>query len=151
MSVPSQFLLELPREELDMTELLFADASWDAEQHADGGIHDASGEMGDDSRSRSSAASDMEFAPPPQSFRLTTAAAMVEPAASATAAIAKPAIPPEAFQQGMVVRHPDYGLGKITAIDGQGAKRAATVLFASAAGEKRFYLIHSRLAPAKTG
>jgi DNA helicase-2/ATP-dependent DNA helicase PcrA len=76
---------------------------------------------------------------------------MVAPPALATAAPAKAVIPPEAFQQGMVVRHPEYGLGKITAIDGQGAKRTATVLFASAAGEKRFYLIHSSLAPAKTG
>jgi hypothetical protein len=76
---------------------------------------------------------------------------MIEPATAATAAVARPAVPPDAFQQGMVVRHPDYGLGKITAIDGQGAKRAATVLFASAAGEKRFYLIHSRLTPARPG
>jgi hypothetical protein len=134
-----------------MTELLFADASWDAEQHVDDGTHDASGEMGDDTPSESADASDLEFAPPPQGFRLTTAAAMIEPTTTATASVAKPAVPPDAFQQGMVVRHPDYGLGKITAIDGQGAKRAATVLFASAAGEKRFYLIHSRLTPAKTG
>jgi DNA helicase-2/ATP-dependent DNA helicase PcrA len=151
MSVPSQFLLELPREELDMTELLFADASWEADQHTDEAIHDASGEMGDDTQSDSADAADVEFAPPPQSFRLTTAAAMMEPATATTAAVAKPAVPPDAFQQGMVVRHPDYGLGKITAIDGQGAKRAATVLFASAAGERRFYLAHSSLVPAKTG
>ena len=51
----------------------------------------------------------------------------------------------------MVVRHPDYGLGKITAIGGVGPKRAATIQFASAAGEKKFLLIHSRLTPAKSG
>ncbi len=53
--------------------------------------------------------------------------------------------------QGMVVRHPEYGLGKIIALSGAGPKRTATVVFASSAGEKKFVLIHSQLAPAKSG
>ena len=47
-------------------------------------------------------------------------------------------ISPEVFHQGMIVRHPKYGLGKIIALSGSGAKRKATVMFAAAAGEKRF-------------
>ncbi len=48
----------------------------------------------------------------------------------------------------MIVKHPEYGLGKIVALSGSGIKRKATVMFASSAGEKRFLLIHSPLRPA---
>ena len=49
----------------------------------------------------------------------------------------------------MLVQHPEYGLGKIIAISGQGPKRTATVAFATGAGQKRFILAHSTLRPAK--
>jgi hypothetical protein len=48
----------------------------------------------------------------------------------------------------MVVRHPSYGLGKIIALSGSGMKRKASVVFASAAGEKHFLLAHSPIRPA---
>jgi DNA helicase-2/ATP-dependent DNA helicase PcrA len=51
----------------------------------------------------------------------------------------------------MLVRHPEYGLGKILALSGAGVKRTATVAFAQGAGEKRFILAHSKLQPAKNG
>ncbi len=50
----------------------------------------------------------------------------------------------------MIVRHPNYGLGKIVALSGSGTKRKATVVFAAGAGEKRFLLAHSPLRPATT-
>ena len=50
----------------------------------------------------------------------------------------------------MVVRHPQYGLGKIVALSGSGDRRTATVAFASTAGEKKFVLVQSPLRPAKT-
>jgi ATP-dependent DNA helicase UvrD/PcrA len=56
---------------------------------------------------------------------------------------------PDAFYDGMLVRHPEYGLGKIVALSGSGVKRTATVAFAQGAGEKRFILTHSRLQPAR--
>jgi DNA helicase-2/ATP-dependent DNA helicase PcrA len=58
---------------------------------------------------------------------------------------------PDSFHHGMLVRHPDYGLGKILALSGTGVKRTATVAFAQGAGEKRFILAHSKLQPAKNG
>jgi DNA helicase-2/ATP-dependent DNA helicase PcrA len=58
---------------------------------------------------------------------------------------------PDAFHHGMLVRHPEYGLGKILALSGTGVKRTATVAFATGAGEKRFILAHSKLQPAKNG
>ncbi|MDX1963965.1 MAG: 3'-5' exonuclease [Pirellulales bacterium] len=60
-----------------------------------------------------------------------------------------PRVPPEAFAHGMVVLHPEYGLGKITALSGRGIRRTATVKFATGAGEKKFLLAHAPLRPAK--
>ena len=58
-------------------------------------------------------------------------------------------VPPEAFHQGMVVKHPEYGLGKIVALSGTGARRQATVAFVSPALEKKFMLQQSALRPAR--
>jgi len=60
-----------------------------------------------------------------------------------------PRVNPEVFYQGMVVRHPEYGLGKIVALSGSGDRRRASVAFASTAGEKNFVLSKSPLHPAK--
>ncbi len=49
----------------------------------------------------------------------------------------------------MVVRHPEYGLGKIIALSGAGPRRVATVAFASSAGQKKFVLSQSQLRPVK--
>jgi DNA helicase-2/ATP-dependent DNA helicase PcrA len=92
-------------------------------------------------------------------FRLTTAAelsaASFPPPASRPLALETghqtPATEPDAFHHGMLVRHPEYGLGKILALSGTGVKRTATVAFAQGAGEKRFILTHSKLQPAKNG
>jgi DNA helicase-2/ATP-dependent DNA helicase PcrA len=67
----------------------------------------------------------------------------------ATAAL--PPISPDDFHHGMLVRHPEYGLGKILALSGTGVKRTATVAFAQGPGVKRFILVHSKLRPAKNG
>lgn len=53
---------------------------------------------------------------------------------------------PNAFAQGMRVKHPEYGLGKIVALAGNGDGRTATVNFV-AAGEKKFILSRSTLQP----
>jgi hypothetical protein len=50
----------------------------------------------------------------------------------------------------MAVRHPEYGLGKIVALGGSGARRTATVNFASAAGQKKFVLEGCALRPLTT-
>ena len=59
-------------------------------------------------------------------------------------------IPPEAFHQGMVVRHPEYGLGKIMALSGSGMRRTATVTFFSPPGQRKFMLAQCDLVPAKS-
>jgi DNA helicase-2/ATP-dependent DNA helicase PcrA len=62
-----------------------------------------------------------------------------------------PPVSPDDFHHGMLVRHPEYGLGKIIALSGNGVKRTATVAFAQGAGEKKFILVHSKLRPVKNG
>ena len=75
---------------------------------------------------------------------LTTAAEL------ATGASNAPSAPPEAFLEGMLVRHPEYGLGKIVALSGFGPRRTATVNFTSSAGQKKFVLQQSPLRPLKS-
>jgi DNA helicase II / ATP-dependent DNA helicase PcrA len=54
----------------------------------------------------------------------------------------------ERFSQGMLVNHPEYGLGTIVALAGRGKKRTATVRFFRASVESReFYLAYSPLVP----
>jgi DNA helicase II / ATP-dependent DNA helicase PcrA len=60
-----------------------------------------------------------------------------------------PRVSPEDFYQGMLVRHPEYGLGKVVALSGGGLRRTATVAFASGVGQKKFVVGQSTLRPAK--
>jgi hypothetical protein len=155
MSVPSQFLMELPREELEAAELLYSEtiaaAAHDTHEAHDPAPDDE-GTMGDDSRFKSEDSEQIDFAPERFSgVRLTTAAAMAESTAARVVAGPRPTIAPDDFVQGMIVEHPNYGLGKISSISGAGPKRSATVSFAASAGERKFLLIHSQLSPAKGG
>jgi DNA helicase-2/ATP-dependent DNA helicase PcrA len=59
--------------------------------------------------------------------------------------------PADVFYQGMPVRHPEYGLGKIVALSGAGRRRMATVNFVSQASPKKFMLADSPLRPARDG
>ena len=74
---------------------------------------------------------------------LTTAAAMeaTTPPASSPARV-----DPNLFTQGMRVTHPEFGLGKITALTGEGKGRTATVQFVTS-GEETFQLYFSPLKP----
>ncbi len=59
-------------------------------------------------------------------------------------------VPPESFRHGMVVIHPEYGIGKIVALGGSGPKRSATVQFAGVAGARKFRLAFSPLRPVRS-
>lgn len=82
--------------------------------------------------------------------RLTTAADLAGQSEDTTSELHISPISPEVFHQGMIVRHPKYGLGKIIALSGGGTKRKATVVFAAGHGEKHFQLAQSPLRPAST-
>jgi hypothetical protein len=63
--------------------------------------------------------------------------------------VADAAFSPDDFAQGMLVRHPSHGLGRIVALSGSGAGRKATVDFASGSGRLKFVLASSPLRPVR--
>jgi DNA helicase II / ATP-dependent DNA helicase PcrA len=154
MTIPSKFLLELPFDEIEATE-----GVWTSPQDTatDGEDWDKLGPQ-DDSVEFHAHPEDVVWHPPKAGRggtgtseigklripTLMTAADLASPADTATG------ISPELFHQGMVVLHPEYGLGKIVALSGSGLRRTATVSFA-AMGEKKFVLAQSALRPVKGG
>jgi len=134
MTIPSHFLMELPREEMELA--------------APGlGVHFEAEPAWIEpvlSEPELPAAEAVERTPsarPALAVHLTTAAEL------ANGGVASPPVAPDTFHQGMLVRHPKYGLGRIVALSGSGPGRKATVDFASAAGRKRFLLSESPLRP----
>jgi DNA helicase-2/ATP-dependent DNA helicase PcrA len=134
-TVPSQFLFELPRDEMEIIEYPTSLTSLD--EPMDRPIRRAVANRPTDPVTATSA--------------LKTAAEMVDEAMTGagasgpeeTAATAPP-VDPSVFQVGMTVFHPEYGPGKIAALSGQGVKRTGTVNF-PVAGQRKFVLVHSKL------
>jgi DNA helicase II / ATP-dependent DNA helicase PcrA len=144
LTIPSSFLMELPRSEMDVDWAGVedrTDRSWpEADEHGDACDDD----FDDDEYVPDE---DEGIAPAtrtPRPISLTTAAAMANGG--------EPAEPlaPDAFRQGMLVLHAVYGLGQIIALSGSGAGRKATVDFAPPAGRKKFLLAESSLRPVGT-
>jgi DNA helicase-2/ATP-dependent DNA helicase PcrA len=152
-TVPSSFLMEIPREEMELVHSTSEMHSWDDESW----LHDETDTAGEDFAEDEfgeepdtsfdfGAAAQPEKKEKPSwqvvAAQVTTAAALageVEPAESR--------VPPDVFAQGMTVVHPEHGVGKIVALSGAGKNRRATVRFVTA-GEKRYILAHSPLRPA---
>lgn len=127
MTVPSRFLMELPRDAMEVVE------------------HD------DD------VASSPWTAPPgdPQPQGRRPAPPRNGPAAPLVTAAEmiggrSPAAAPEDFVQGMLVRHPQNGLGRVLALSGTGQSRAATVEFASPPCRMKFLLLGCPLRPVRS-
>jgi ATP-dependent DNA helicase UvrD/PcrA len=153
-TVPSQFLMELPRGEMQLVGASgAAGRDWNARGEDDS--LDVPFDVFDDEllpwevdprQPRPASTSPEGAAAKPAAIAPLATAAELERSLSDDA----PRVSPEAFHQGMVVRHPEYGLGKIVALSGSGANRRASVAFASGAGEKNFVLAKSHLRPAKS-
>jgi DNA helicase-2/ATP-dependent DNA helicase PcrA len=129
MTIPSQFLAELPEDGLE--------------------VRDLTGGMGLPSYERSRR-------PDPSArtggARFMTAADLMNRGVGQTPA---PYIPPaisgdplNAFQPGVSVVHPEYGIGRIVAIDGAGPNRKGRVAF-TVGGERVFILAKCPLRPMK--
>ena len=178
--IPSQFLMELPHDDLEMVERVFAEQVRPqlsaeglqrlAEMRAAGQFEpDEAVLLGGFSSEEARAAlermmtdapadgigGDDEPATMPSAnaarLNLTTAAALADPTATDTrlAGANRARIDPDVFVPGMLVQHPEYGLGKITVASGIGPKRTVTVAFVAGAGQKKFLVVHSPLMPAK--
>ncbi len=81
-------------------------------------------------------------ASPVAGFRLTTAADLANGTSGVSAATSP--VDLSAFRPGISVLHPDYGIGRIVAIDGAGPNRKGRVAFA-VGGERTFVLARSPL------
>ncbi len=151
MSVPSDFLLELPAEEVDGLRTNWAELHEPVLERFDGYLEDQHEEVPAairdhrgfeprvmSRRSRSSG-----------SLKVQTAAELAANSGDASPGTSSPAVPVEAFCQGMVVLHPEYGLGTIVALSGGGQRRSATVSFASQQLRKNFILAQSVLRPVR--
>ncbi len=149
-SVPSQFLMELPRGEMHLVEpSVIADPDWVTDDDAEELPWEAT--PGDETDAVDIEAGATGSAPADSAGLLAAAGPLITAAELHRLQSAEsPRVPPDAFHQGMVVRHPEYGLGKVVALSGSGARRSATVAFASGAGQKKFMLAQSSLRPAKS-
>ena len=130
-TVPSSFLVELPREEMAYSEPSYYAAASHDDIHAP--------DPWDDTIDYD--ASSVEELQEHEAF--TTGAELEAESQSS------PRFPPHLFRQGMTVDHPDYGSGTITAITGKGKKRTATVNFFSDGIERSYYLAFSPLTPSE--
>ena len=144
-TVPSSFLLEMPREEMQFTTL---QAAWEMPAWEED-LHGEDAEHGEEVIQYDPDLLEAESNRAGEDPRLPVAAAQVTTAAELVGDKVEPVVhaSPDVFVQGMAVTHPQHGLGKIIALSGAGKARRATVGFATA-GEKRFVLAHSPLRPA---
>lgn len=151
-TVPSPFLLEMPRDEMEMISVGGGSSSypssWDEFDDALNDDRDVHQDPDETHGEVWTSSPPTEEVTPSASRWKDTAAAVTTAASLLGAAPPTPSgISPDEFIQGMTVVHPEHGPGKIVALSGAGKNRRATVQFA-AAGQRRFVLIHSPLRPA---
>ncbi len=143
-TIPSGFLMELPRADFEYTEV----AGWMPKRRP-------VFEEADDFQADIDPAHEMEVidvtpmekvvdAPPMKSPlpMLKTAASLLS-----GAAVKPVGAPWQSFRQGMMVNHPDYGIGNITLLEGRAEKSRATVRFIQSGQERKFVLAQSPLTP----
>jgi DNA helicase-2/ATP-dependent DNA helicase PcrA len=144
-TVPSAFLLEMPRTEMELVEV--GSHHWHPDEWDDGPDYQSEDEF----EFRAPGTEPEPAGEAPAATPHSPLAAMAQVTTAARLAGAAPAPPsgysPDDFAQGMTVVHPEHGPGKIVALSGAGKNRRATVQFA-AAGQRSFILVHSPLRPA---
>ena len=143
--VPSEFLMEMPREEMETVQPMepLEDSQWEDEDDFIDAIPGDEQYFQDDSNS--TAVARREGPTDPNATRLMTAADLLNQQAEQQ----QPRCSPGSFRKGMLVKHPEYGPGTILKLTGTGAKRTATVQFFTA-GEKKFRLLHAPLQPVQS-
>lgn len=150
MTIPSQFFRELPRDEMEIDDRT---PSFSAIRDSSEMEFPAEVDHGDpDFPAQDAAEPWEEFSTSPE-VREPSAAAR-SPARIVTAAefagqksAAAEGAHPDDFVLGLVVRHPEYGLGKIVSLSGSGVRRTAMVAFATCTTMRKFVLAQSELVP----
>ncbi|MBC8351080.1 MAG: UvrD-helicase domain-containing protein [Planctomycetes bacterium] len=145
MSIPSSFLMELPRDEMEVHEpRTYRSAEVDEYAHDED-------EQFDEYDQRQGYEDEPEYVEQnvavtsEAAARVVTAADMLSDSTYSTIKAA-----PEQFEIGMLVNHPEHGLGRVLALSGSGTKRSGTVQFFDSTRERRFILVHSQLQPVKS-
>lgn len=134
-AVPSSFLVELPRQEIELIrseEASVASTSY-VESYEEIPAYSQ----------RPSA--DVPATRVSSNSGLITAADMLKRDTGAEPVTRHPS--PEDFVVGMMVAHPEYQLGKVVALHGQGDKRTATIHFFAESSQKKFQIAKSNLRP----
>ncbi|MEO1498491.1 MAG: UvrD-helicase domain-containing protein [Planctomycetota bacterium] len=137
IAIPSSFLLELPRDEMQCDEARPA-VDWDLEGWDAGPADELEFQVEGDVPPTPSG---VDPAIQIQAAAITTGAAL-----ASGGGFAGPAASPDAFRVGMAVEHPELGRGEVLTLSGNGKGRRATVRFGGE--EKRFVLAFSPLRPA---
>jgi DNA helicase-2/ATP-dependent DNA helicase PcrA len=136
ITIPSQFLMELPRGEMDAQEVSSLE-----EAPLPGRTPPAGEEPSyDQSIAAAAAAATSKRSYTPQ---LVTAAQLGRPGESVPAS-------PDEFYQGMLVLHPEKGLGHVVALSGSGRSRRAVVDFKSPPCRLSLILAKSALRPVRS-
>ena len=149
-TVASRFLMELPRDQMTVIEPRGIDPGEDFADQFEQDVADEPWFSGPADEARQPCAGRAPAArPEPVGPVVRTAAEMFAEATDSTGAPPPAArrFPPDSFQPGMLVNHPEYGAGKIVTLAGQGKKRMATVEFFAGQTEK-FMLAFCPLQPA---
>ncbi len=143
-AIPSLFLLEMPRETMDLQQISATTTPWEQSPWD----HECSEEESFDVEFDVDAmGSDSAVDSPGENWQVAAAQVTTAAQMAGDSIESDVAVSPDEFAQGMTVVHHQYGVGKIVALSGAGNNRRATVRFATA-GEKRFVLAHSPLRPA---
>ena len=141
-SIASRFLMELPREIMNVFEPS-ANDPWVEDDPDVGNIdpwmHEGTSGEYDEDRVQEQVPGQIRSTAFP---RLVTGAELAQKHGDMNAI----RVHPEVFRMGMSVEHPEYGTGRIIDLSGSGLKRVATVDFPSL-GKRRFRLSHSDLQP----
>ena len=145
LAVPSEFLMEMPREQMETVQPMepLGDSQWEDEDDFVDAIPGDEHYFQDDSDS--TAVERQQGSTDPNATRLMTAADLLNQQAEQQ----QPRYSPSFFRKGMLVKHPEYGPGTILKLTGTGAKRTATVQFFTE-GEKKFRLLHAPLQPVQS-
>jgi DNA helicase-2/ATP-dependent DNA helicase PcrA len=133
-AIPSSFLMDLPRSEMELV-----------------GIESRRPE-GADIENIPQGVAEPVIRWPQRSAKTVPAtplAGLTTAAELANGGAPSPPPDPDAFQHGMLVLHPQHGLGRIVALSGSGPQRRATVDFTSSAGRRKFLLVESPLLPVR--
>jgi DNA helicase-2/ATP-dependent DNA helicase PcrA len=149
LTVPSPFLLELPRREMESSDRIGMRGATTPDFY-ESQLSEMAGEEGfEEEADVSFDVDDFAQVEPDQKQgrKAVPTFSQVTTAADLLAQQAGPKIAPGKFTHGMLVEHPEYGPGTIVALSGEGVKRMATVRFMKSDLEKSFRLIFSNLTP----